>query len=533
MTFRYNIDQVIVRDGQIFAYGWGFVPGAVINQLSLRLEFESGEIEEIDGQYGRQRDDVQAAFAAIDEAKNAGFLVLAGLGGRRLDRAVLRWEVLDASAFETVLELPQSAAAATELSRFGYYKMLFRKAVSLLKVAGPRALLRKISLYFSNRPRLVGADEWAQLRSEISGRPLCVIVDHDMGGGSNIYRNEVIAQRCNTGETVLLLGFHVATLQYFVEVFGGQAPRRYSMTHLDALLPLVAAGMVRQIIYNCAVSFRAPLQVPELLMTLRQQLGAPLLFLVHDYFAICPSHFLIDANGTFCAVPEPAICDACLVRHRDGFVSLSGIRQISVWREKWGAALALADEIRVFSEASRAMLLRAYPVIDKTQIRLVPHTLHTQLAPQAIAAGDVLHIGVVGAIGRHKGAAIVAALADEILRRNSAVKISVIGTLEIKVPRNIVQVSGPYEAAQLPAEIVKSAANVFLFPSIWGETFSYTSHELIAMDLPFACFDFGAQADLARKYKKGLVLKSMDAPEILDRLEAFWRVSYCLREVTP
>jgi hypothetical protein len=52
------------------------------------------------------------------------------------------------------------------------------------------------------------------------------------------------------------------------------------------------------------------------------------------------------------------------------------------------------------------------------------------------------------------------------------------------------------------------------------------------MKLPFACFDFGAQADLARRYEQGLVLHSMDAPEILDRLEEFWRACYRLREVT-
>lgn len=532
MTLRYNIDQVVLRDGQVFAYGWGFVPGAVMTGLSLRLEFEGGEIDEIDAQYGRQRDDVQAAFGGVSEAENAGFLVLAGLGARRLARAVLRWEVASGPDIETVLELPQPEEKSAELGRFGYYKMLLRKAMALLRTAGVSALVRKVASYFSNRPRIASQDEWAQLRRAIAGRALCVIVDHDMGGGSNIYRNEVIVRRCGAGEMVLLLGFHVATLKYFIEVCGGDAPVRYSLARLDALLPLVANGDLRQIIYNCAVSFRAPLQVPEVVMALRQQSGAPLLFLLHDYFVICPSHFLIDADGGFCGVPDPAACDACLARHRDGFVSLSGVREIEAWRGKWGAMLAVADEIRVFSEASRVMLLRAYPALNEALIQLVPHTLHTQLAPLVVAAGDGLHIGVVGAIGRHKGAEIVAALANEIGRRKASVKISVIGTLEAKVPLDVVSVSGPYAAAQLPAEIRKSGANVFLFPSIWGETFSYTSHELIAMKLPFACFDFGAQADLARRYEQGLVLKSMDAPEILDRLEDFWHVSYRLREAT-
>ncbi|HQT39321.1 MAG TPA: glycosyltransferase [Acidocella sp.] len=532
MTLQHNIDKVILRDGQIFIYGWGFVPGAVVRQLSLRLEFAVGAAENIDAQYGRQRDDVQAAFANISEAQNAGFLVLAGLGGRELTRAVLEWDIADVPQVETVLELPQPQAGTVELARFGYYKMLAGKAVTLYRAAGIRALLRKVVRYFSNRPRSANDDAWAKLRQGLAGRKICVIIDHDMGGGANIYRDEVVAQRHAAGEAVLVLGFHVATLNYFGEVFDGGSSRRHTVTKLEDALALAAAADVRQIIYNCAVSFRAPLQVPELLALLRYRTGAPLLFLVHDYYAICPSHFLIDADDKFCAVPELKLCDTCLIRHRDGFVSLSGIREIMTWRDKWGAAIALADEVRVFSDSSKVMMLRAYPALDPARINLLPHKLHTQLAPQLVAAGDGLHIGVVGAVGRHKGAAVVAALAEEILRRGSNVKITVIGTLEARVPREIVQITGPYEAARLPMKIEKSGANVFLFPSIWGETFSYTSHELIAMKLPFACFDFGAQADLARRYEQGLVLNTMDAPAILDRLEEFWRSCYRLRELT-
>lgn len=533
MTLQYNIDQVVLRDGQIFAYGWGFVPGAAVRRLSLRLEFEGGIVEEVDAGYGRQRDDVQAAFAGVSEAQNAGFLIFGGLGKRQLVRAVLLWDVADMPRIETILPLPDAEAQAGQLARFGYYRMLLRKAVTLLRAGGVRALFRKVMRYLSNRPRKINEDVWAHLRAGMAGRALCVIVDHDMGGGANIYRSEVVAQRCAAGEVVLLLGFHIASLQYFVQVFDGQASRRYSVGQLDEVLQLLAGAQVTQVIYNCAVSFRAPLQVPELLALLRHRTGAPLLFLVHDYFAICPSHFLIDADGKFCAVPETAVCDGCLAQHRDGFVSLSGIREIAVWRDKWGEALKLADEVRVFSESSRTMLLRAYPALDVARISLVPHVLHTQLAPQPVAAGGGLHIGIVGAVGRHKGAAIVAALAERIQQLGAAVKITVIGTLEAKVPREIVRVTGPYEAGSLPAEIAKSGANVFLFPSIWGETFSYTSHELIAMKLPFACFDFGAQADLARRYEQGLVLESMDAAEILDRLQDFWRSCYHLRETTP
>lgn len=530
MMLRHNVDQFMLRDGQVFIYGWGFVPGEVVTRVSLRLEFDTGSTVAIDVEYGRQRDDVTILFPGIHAAENSGFLLLAGLGAQRMKRAALRWEMAGQPDIETVLSLPESAENTVTMSKFSHYKMLLRKAAVLLRSAGARVLIRKIGRYFSNQPRSASEEEWRNLRATLAGRVISVIVDHDMGGGANIYRDKVIAERCAEGESVLLLGFHVASLQYFIEVFADTSSRRYPVSSPDALLALSAVGKLRQIIYNCAVSFRTPLHVVDTLITLHRQSSAPVLFLVHDYFVICPSHFLLDADGVFCGVPEIRICDTCLVAHRDGFVSLSGIRDVEVWRAKWFTLLALADEIRVFSESSKTMLQRAYPALGAASVRVVPHALHTQLPVLHTEAGNILHIGVVGAIGRHKGAQIVAELATEIGRRGAAVKITVIGTLEAKVPREIVTVTGTYAPENLPVMIAQSGANVFLFPSIWGETFSYTSHELIAMGLPFACFDFGAQADAARRYQKGLVLNSMNGPEILDRLEAFWRTTYHVRE---
>ena len=42
------------------------------------------------------------------------------------------------------------------------------------------------------------------------------------------------------------------------------------------------------------------------------------------------------------------------------------------------------------------------------------------------------------------------------------------------------------------------------------------------MEVPFACFDLGAPADLAKRYKKGLILSSTNAGDILEELHDFW-----------
>jgi glycosyltransferase involved in cell wall biosynthesis len=73
-----------------------------------------------------------------------------------------------------------------------------------------------------------------------------------------------------------------------------------------------------------------------------------------------------------------------------------------------------------------------------------------------------------------------------------------------------------------------SGANVFLFASIWPETFSYVAHELCSMGLPVVCFDMGAQADLIHFYRKGTVIKLAKSRDLLEELVRVWEESYLL-----
>ncbi|MCU6434922.1 glycosyltransferase [Undibacterium sp. Jales W-56] len=376
--------------------------------------------------------------------------------------------------------------------------------------------------YNTGRPQALDSSIWKKLIQQLQIRPCAIVIDQDMGGGASIYRHKHIAERIAQGENVLMLGFHIASLQYFVEFYDGVSSVRYSIASVEAFVYLLGHAKIQHILYNCAVSFRQPLNVVRMLVTLRKHVHCELQVVVHDYFAICPSHFLINDKGTFCGVPDETECARCLNAHTDGFVSVSSVRDIRQWRSTWSELLCAADDVRLFSEASQRLLQRAYPDLDQSKWRVQPHTLHTAVSKVSVTPTEELHIGVVGLIGKHKGAEIINALAREIQKRHSSIKITVIGTLEARVPGHIVNVTGPYQPKQLSSIIQGSGANVFLLPSIWAETFSYVSHELVDMGVPFACFNFGAPADLAKTYEKGLVLSSMQPAAVLDELERFW-----------
>ena len=83
-----------------------------------------------------------------------------------------------------------------------------------------------------------------------------------------------------------------------------------------------------------------------------------------------------------------------------------------------------------------------------------------------------------------------------------------------------------YAREDLPKLVSNLEIDVFLLPSIWPETFSFTCSEIIDMELPIACFDLGAPAERVSRYAKGLVLEypndpndlSQEAPAYLDAI---------------
>ena len=69
----------------------------------------------------------------------------------------------------------------------------------------------------------------------------------------------------------------------------------------------------------------------------------------------------------------------------------------------------------------------------------------------------------------------------------------------------------------------KNNVDIVFIPSIWPETFSYTTSEAMMMGLPVACFDMGAPAERVKKYEKGLIIEKIDGQYALDSIINFIR----------
>ena len=511
---KYSIDRVVIRNSRIFGFGWVYHPDKLVKSVHVELWTADGNTINLPVDYGKPREDVSAHYPDSRYSLRCGFVVYGG------------WPAT-AEIFETRLvgeadgEVFRLPVSTTVLS--GYRTMMGR-AWKLLWSGNMKQLLRKARRYRAGKPGSHG-DVSAAVRGQIE-KNICsrfmLVLDHDLGGGANKYREGLIKERMADGCGTLLLSFHLLSLRYTLDICTTGGRQRFSISGLDALIGLAEERLISETFYNNAVSFTHPEDVPDLLVTLRSMYGIPLTVALHDYFPICPSHFLLDASDKYCGVPDIETCSNCLPKIDFWFVSFFESRDIRLWRSKWGACLGVADSVLCFSNASRDLLLKAYPDLGTDRIDVVPHaTSYFPTRKPRVNMSTGLHIGVLGEIGPHKGSAIVQALSEEIIRQDANTRISVIGTLEADCDSTVVSETGPYDASSLVDMVEASGANVFLFPSIWPETFSYVIGELMQLDVPIVCFDMGAPAERLRRYPRGKLIPFTDARDILLQLNTF------------
>jgi glycosyltransferase involved in cell wall biosynthesis len=366
----------------------------------------------------------------------------------------------------------------------------------------------------------------AAKQSRSSERKFVLVIDHNLGGGANKYRRELIRQILKRDRPVLLLYYDLPELTYVVSYIDtDSAEMRFLLNSVVSLQEMRDKVDVEEIFVNNVYSFDSPLFMAALICDLKKALNASVTVAIHDYFQICPSYTLLNEVGTFCGIPELTRCEECLPNNHGEFSLLAEDKDIRRWRTAWRLCLEEAAKILCFSEASARLLQRAYSTLDREKIVVIPHLLDRAPAkkPRLDLKGD-LNIGVVGNIAAHKGADVVTELAALIQRRKLAARITVLGTINSRLPEDVATVTGSYDVEELPDLIEKHHVNIFLFPSIWPETFSYVCEELMALEVPLAVFNIGAPPERVAQYRRGLILDGVTVEQTLDKLIGFQEV---------
>ncbi|HSN20921.1 MAG TPA: glycosyltransferase, partial [Usitatibacter sp.] len=362
---------------------------------------------------------------------------------------------------------------------------------------------------------------------------LSIVFDHNMGGGANQYRRNIIAERNAKGEAVLLCTYNLPMLEYRLHVFEpGVETRVYRISTFLALERILEKVPAAELFVNSPVSFDEPLLLADWLARMRTEFPASRLTVTaHDYFSICPSFVLLNADGRYCGVPEISECVECLKRHPASYVALSPPTQIGPWRALWGRCLNTADEIRCFSQSTREHLLRAYPSLASRRITVIPHKTDFVPARLPRVARGTPVIGVIGEISPQKGAWIVRDMVAQIEREGLDARVVVLGTLNVAHRSEKLRVTGAYRREDLVDLVEEHGVNLLFFPSVWPETFSYVVAEMIALRLPIVAFDLGAPGERLREYPMARLCPEVSAGSALATLLDFHR-QLALRDAT-
>jgi glycosyltransferase involved in cell wall biosynthesis len=212
------------------------------------------------------------------------------------------------------------------------------------------------------------------------------------------------------------------------------------------------------------------------------------------------------------------ICAECIKNNDREFKKFTNDINIQQWRNSWKKILSHADEILTFSKASTDILFKAFQGLER-KIKLTPHDITGRFSQiyneKSINSKDKVTIGVLGGINEAKGVYVVKELVEYIDTKDLNARIVVFGETSIEIKSPNFKKTGRYNSKQLPNLIKKENVSFFIIHSIWPETFSYTTDEVMQMGYPLIVFDLGAPAERVRNYRNGMVVKTNDLKKFI------------------
>lgn len=352
-----------------------------------------------------------------------------------------------------------------------------------------------------------------------------LIIDHSIGGGANEYTKTLLSKE----EIAIVVSYNMELGNYIIAFCRQNTDGIYcTVENIKKVEQVIGCFCVKEIVINNLVSHAKVLNLLDFLLEIkRKKSDIDFTFLVHDFFCICPMYNLLSYEIKYCNVPSDFnYCDNCmqinpLIKGQVPFVQHDYPNlTIALWRDKFGKILEHASKIVCFSHNSKQIVQACYQGLSKDKFEVSPHVVGW-VRPVAIKkTSEKINIAIIGNLTIHKGAHVVALLANFIEYHELNMKIHIFGDIlepyeSFDFIKTVVKY-GKYEKTDLPRLMEDNEIDIVFIPSIWPETFSYTSEEAMKMQLPIAVFDLGAPAERVKLYERGIILQSKD-PEYMVR----------------
>ncbi|MGH7058299.1 MAG: glycosyltransferase, partial [Acetobacteraceae bacterium] len=241
--------------------------------------------------------------------------------------------------------------------------------------------------------------EAARLRA--AGLPIVLIVTHSYGGGTERHVHDICERFA--GRAIFLALRTAADGRLLLTWPGRAGTVGIAFPHGVGTGSLVAAlrpfGVASVHIHQL---FSLPLDAAALVGAL----AVPFDFTVHDYHTICPRVHLKTRQNRYCGEPDAAGCTACLADY-----PVATERDIEAYRARHAWLYRSAARVICPSRDVANRLARYHPA---ARFVLAPHDSlfavpRQAIRPRPLIADEPLHIAILGAVSRYKGAETVLA----------------------------------------------------------------------------------------------------------------------------
>lgn len=347
-----------------------------------------------------------------------------------------------------------------------------------------------------------------------------LIIDRRLDGGAAKYLNEKLENVEEFQSRSVVVRFQDSIQGYVIEFIQNQSRVKYSIPSCEEMKRFLSGFRIKKIYVNELFEYDNLYEMLGYLMELKEQKACQLIYLLHDYYCICPVSNLTTKTTGYCALRYD--CRQCF--QETNYFDNKIYGDIDEWRRRWKAFLEKCDTIIAFSQDTKKRILQVYRELS---IQVVPHQGYNRLRkvhPLKKEKNELV-VGILGMLSAIKGLQIVKEMIEYVNANRLPVRFVLVGDIwgdGIEASETFCK-TGRYTRDELPDLVEKHQIDIVLIASVVPETFSYTTQETIMMGLPIACFDLGAQAEYVRKYEKGIIISQTDCRTAVETLMDYWQ----------
>lgn len=338
--------------------------------------------------------------------------------------------------------------------------------------------------------------------------PKVLHISHSLGGGIKQHIEELeeyygprianilLAPYGNKGEVRISLGVtpHADSLIFSI-------PSNYE--NMLELLKTIGIS---------AVHFHHTIGLDSKLLRLATDLGVAHIITVHDFYWLGGNPTLTDETGKY-----PGFYSDQL---NNPLYPLPHGMTVKAWQEPFRPFIESAECVIFPSNSTKIIFDNVFhPARSVVAPHVEPHA-DINTSPINVAQKGAYTIGVLGALGKEKGADILEELAAKSKEASLNLNFKLIGYAYR--PLKMVEKTGPYETKELKDLIQKHKLDILLFTAQWPETYSYTLSYALDSGLPIIAPNIGAFPErLSGRSNVVLFNHLSSVSELLDRINTF------------